>query len=433
MPPDTPTIVLARELLALRRRVAPPGSRREALMRKAYVPLIVRLRRRQQAQSLGNAPPVTVKLWEGLRQRVAALPDPPRILVLKLDHLGDFITALPALARLRAAFPASSITLVCGSWNRAWAEQCGLFDDIVVFDLFSVVTAQRGVEASRVAAFQALGLDAFDLAIDLRHDPDSRPLLAHVEAGFRAGFCAPVEMGGDVLDIALPDMEHISLEKGTGRPVHAELRIDVLVAAVISVWSREPHPAATLAKPGLPGLPRSPYAVLAPGAGSPIRVWPIERLAEVGQELVAKHDLDLVLTGAPAQKDDCATMQEMLPRGRTHNLAGAVSLADLPTLIRRSSLYVGYDTGTSHLAASLGVPTVVVMGGIPNPDVWHAEGPRVAVVTGEIACSSCYLVHAADCPFEVRCLTAITPGHVAAACDSILAPVARQSEVLPTT
>jgi ADP-heptose:LPS heptosyltransferase len=363
--------------------------------------------------------------------RAAALPDPPRILILKLDHLGDFITALPALGQLRDAFPASRITLVCGSWNRAWAVQCGLFDEVVPFDFFSVVSAQRGVEASRIAAFEALGLGLFDLAIDLRHDPDTRPLLARAEAGFRAGFCAPVEMGGDAIDIALPDMEHISVEAGTGRPVHAELRIDLLVAAVISIWSRRPHPAARLVTATVAPPSDRRYAILAPGAGSPIRIWPVDRLAEVGREIARRHDLDLVLTGGPGQSDDCEAMARLLPPTRTRNLAGKVPLADLPAIINRASLYIGYDTGTSHLAASLGVPTVAIMGGIPNPEVWHAEGRRVAVVTGQIACSSCYLVHAADCPFDVRCLTAITPDHVLDACEAVLVQTSQDSLALP--
>jgi ADP-heptose:LPS heptosyltransferase len=404
----------------LRRRIAPPNSRREKLLRKAYAPAIELLRRRQQARDLGHAPAVTVTVWKGLRERAAELTDRPRILVLKLDHLGDFIVALPAFAQLRHAFPQSRITLICGSWNRTWAVQTGLFDEVVACDFVSAVSAEKAIPGSGLALFDALNLAPVDLAIDLRHDPDTRMLLSRVPASLRAGFCAPPEMGGDALDIALPDMEHISTATGTGRPVHADLRLSLLVSAITATWSRDQHPARALIRASTQAPVAGRYAVLAPGAGSPIRVWPIDRLAEVGRELIARHDLDLVLSGGPAQRQDCDALAAALPADRVVNLAGATSLGDLPGVVARASLYVGYDTGTTHLAAALGVPTVAIMGGIPNPDVWHAEGRRTAVVTGVIACSSCYLTHPRDCPFGVRCLMAITPGHVLESCEALL-------------
>ncbi|MDR3535946.1 MAG: glycosyltransferase family 9 protein [Acetobacteraceae bacterium] len=366
------------------------------------------------------APQATVAIWKGLRTKAAALPHAPRIVVLKLDHLGDFITGLAAMAQLRASFPDSRITLVCGSWNRTWAETSGLFDVVLPFDFFAAVSGANDGGLQGIAKFKELPIGPCDLAVDLRHDFDTRPLLQAVDAAFRAGFCAPVEMGGGALDIALPDLEHISIEAGTGRPVHAEMRLELLVAAIVSAWSQRSHPARRLVAGTATRGPDRAYAVLAPGAGSPIRVWPADRLIEVGRTLTERYDFDIVLTGSPAEREACAAIAAALPAERTWNLAGELTLAGLPALIDRASLYVGYDTGTTHLAAALGVPTVAVMGGIPDPDVWHAEGLRVSVVTARIACSGCYLKHPGDCPFGVRCLLAISADHVLAAAEGLL-------------
>ena len=64
------------------------------------------------------------------------LLDRLRILVLKLDHLGDFIIGTPALQRLRDAFPSAHIRLVVGAWNRAAAEASGVADELVLYDYF---------------------------------------------------------------------------------------------------------------------------------------------------------------------------------------------------------------------------------------------------------------------------------------------------------
>jgi ADP-heptose:LPS heptosyltransferase len=428
MRPDAPAMVLARQLLRIRRSIAPPDSRRERVLRWGYMPLIRALQRRQMQANAGGPPRSEVVTLSSLRTRRAGWPARPRILILKLDHLGDLIVAMPALARLRGAFPDAEITLLCASWNRAWAERSALVDRVIAFDFFATTKAEwRGATQAHFDRFAALGLGAFDLAIDLRHDPDTRPLLAQVDAGIRIGFAAPPALGGGCMDIALPDMEHISLAAGTGRPVHAELRLDTLAAAVIAALAPPPHPVRSLLPSAVePPTPR-PFAVLAPGAGSPIRVWPIERLAAVGRMLVSRYGLDLVLVGSAAQGADCARMAEVLPPAHVRDLAGQVPIADLPALFSRASLVVGYDTGTSHLAATLGVPTVTIMGAIADAEVWRVDGERAVAITSKIACAACYLSQAAECPFDVRCMTAITEDHVLAACAKVLAPVAAHS------
>lgn len=418
MEPNAPAMVLARQLMRIRRGVAPGGSMRERLLRLAYVPLIRRMQRRQVAAHVG---PPQVAAVPNLRAKLLSWPQRPKILVLKLDHLGDLIVALPAFRQLRRAFPTAVITLVCGSWNCGWAEQCGLFDAAVPFDFFATTKAgRRNPTDGLISRFAGLGLGAFDLAIDLRHDPDTRPLLAEVDAGIRAGFCAPYGEGGEILDLALPDMEHVSLLAGTGLPVHGQVRLSLLMTLVTETLVPAPHPAHTLIVPGSRQSPPRPYAVLAPGAGSPIRIWPIERLAEVGRTLIDRHSLDIVLIGAAAQSADCEAIARSLPKDVVHDLSGKLAIAELPDLIGRASILIGNDTGTSHLAAALDVPTVSIMGGIATPQTWRVDGVKSITLASDVACNKCYLTYANECAFSVRCMTAISVEHVLAACELVL-------------
>lgn len=420
------TMLVARHLLRLRRRMAPPSSRRERVLRWLYLPVIQALQRRE-VRSIANGPPdATVVPMRMLRARARAWPARPRILVLKLDHLGDFVVGLPALATLRRAFPTAEITMVCATWNRTWATQCGLFDRVVPFDFFAPTKAEwQGVPPTHLARFQALELGAFDLAIDLRHDPDTRPLLASVSADVRVGFTAPAAQGGSSLDISLPDMEHVSVARGEGRPLHAETRLALLVAAVTETFAPAPHPMARMLPAGpSPHAPESPYLILAPGAGSPIRVWPIERLAAAGRTLAAREGLDVVLIGGPGQVADCAQIAVLLADLHVHDLSGKVPIADLPAVIAGARMMIGYDTGTSHLAAALDVPLVTVNGAIGNAEVWQTSGSRAIALTTRIACASCYLSQPSECPFEVRCMQVITPAHVEAAAEEVLSETA---------
>src|ERR1700731_1083781 len=58
------------------------------------------------------------------------------ICVVKVDHIGDFVMAMPALQALRDEFPCDAIDLVCGRWNVAMAQASGLFNEVYSFDCF---------------------------------------------------------------------------------------------------------------------------------------------------------------------------------------------------------------------------------------------------------------------------------------------------------
>lgn len=115
-----------------------------------------------------------------------------RLIVLKLDHRGDFMMAMPAFRILRHAFPAAGITLVCGSWNRQEAECLGLFDRVIAFDFFpedvSAGPSVLSYEELCNSFAEVIAGESFDAAIDLRLYEDTRELIKSIDARHRAGF-----------------------------------------------------------------------------------------------------------------------------------------------------------------------------------------------------------------------------------------------------
>lgn len=146
-----------------------------------------------------------VNLFESDHDRIekSVLMPAHRILVVKLDHLGDFVMGIGALERLRAAFPESEITLVVGSWNEGLVHELGVADYVLTFDAFPRNTSEDLTDvAGKAALFDALVTGRFDLAIDLRTDTDSRALLRNVQAPVKAGI--GLRAYYPFLDIALP-------------------------------------------------------------------------------------------------------------------------------------------------------------------------------------------------------------------------------------
>jgi hypothetical protein len=153
-----------------------------------------------------------------------------RILALKLDHLGDFLLGVPALERLRATFPTSEITLVVASWNEDLARSLDVADRLLVFDAYPRNSSEEPVDVpGKRSQFEALVPESYDLAIDMRTDPETRFLLRHVKAGLKAGLGTKAQF--PFLDIFLPLETHLG---------HYD-----------TAWSEELKPDRFWAQPGL--------------------------------------------------------------------------------------------------------------------------------------------------------------------------------------
>lgn len=130
-------------------------------------------------------------------------PTIAKLLVLKLDHLGDFIMGLPALTRLRRYFPDASIDLMVGSWNVDMAKDLGIADTVIPFDAFPRNSSEEEPDVpATLGIFKSIVTDRYDLAIDLRADIDTRPLLKAARADLKAGIGTRQRF--PFLDIALP-------------------------------------------------------------------------------------------------------------------------------------------------------------------------------------------------------------------------------------
>ena len=115
-----------------------------------------------------------------------------RVIVLKLDHRGDFLMAGEAFKILRRAFEKAELSLVCGSWNVNEARSSRLFEEVIPFDFFPEDDSARLETPPRetlMAGFvKQLEGKSYDVAIDLRLYDDSREILRAIDARNRAGF-----------------------------------------------------------------------------------------------------------------------------------------------------------------------------------------------------------------------------------------------------
>ncbi len=370
-------------------------------------------RRRNRALLLASAkePPRPAHVMAAAR----SFPEAPRILILKLDYIGDLVLALPPIAQLRRTWSQASITLLCGPWNVGLASEARLFDRIVPYAFFpedpSKVWDDHALDYESFATVDLGG--PFDLALDLRYYGETRPLLALVDARFRVGYAAPSLTVP--LDIELPLAETFSKRAAPHEPLHDQVRMTLLVAAASSVLapprsSPLKHATDTMAPDRSAIPPRS--ILIAPGAGYSAKTWPIENFAALCAKLATTSDCDFVLIGHSRDTDSINVLTAALPPGRARVLV-AGPLEQLPSLLSGAALCIGNDSAPTHMSAQLGVPTICIFGGTNDFRIWQPVGPKVRLVRTPIGCSPCYLHRREDCPIGLKCLASITVDEVA--------------------
>ena len=329
-----------------------------------------------------------------LRRRVR------RIAVVRALQIGDLLTAVPALRSLRTAFPDAEISYVGLPWARPLISRFGYLDRFLESPGYPGIPEVEVVPGRTEAFFAEAAAYGYDLAIQLHGDGTSsngftrglqaRWTLGYVKPGAACplSFCLPYP--GDEVPEVLKNLwllERIGIEP---RGTHLEFRVAEEDRRELAV---------------LPELARlawdRPLIGLHPGARPPARRWPAERFAAVANRLQREFEAQVVILGGPGEEALARRVEEALD-GVAVNLAGRTSLGALAVLIARLDLLLANDSGPSHLAAALRVPSVVLFGPA-SPRRWAPlDRKRHRVLSKGVECSPC--THW-ECPIDYRCLT----------------------------
>jgi ADP-heptose:LPS heptosyltransferase len=168
------------------------------------------------------------------------------------------------------------------------------------------------------------------------------------------------------------------------------------------------------------GLSAGRFTVVAPGAVWETKRWPAERFAEVVRELSQGEGLPCLLVGSEAERALCDEVAAAAgPGARAGSVAGETTLRQTAALVSRAALFVGNDSGLSHLAMAAGTPTVAVFGPT-DPGQFDFEGH--AAVYADLSCSACSFYGGRRCRLgHWNCMRLVEPGVVLRAARGLLA------------
>ena len=367
-----------------------------------------------------------VRLADAVLTPVAWWPSRPRevhrILLLRLERIGDLLMALEAIADVRAAFPSATIDLAVGSWN---APIAALIPGITTVHVADVPWLTRGEQPTSwgtilhaASGWRARG---YDLVINFEPDIRSNMLARMTGAPIRLGYASG---GGG------PLLTHISTYDPTTHVADNARRLVATIAPVgglaKTTTSRRltPTPDQVARVDQLLAPHPRPLIGVHVSGGRASKQWHPDRFAAVAAAVAATTSGTIVLTGATSDVPMVAAVQATLTGTRVVSFAGALDLPESAALFDRLDVLITGDTGPMHLAAAMGTPVVALFG----PSDPARYGPRARserILRVQLPCSPCGQVRLPPvrCRGKVPdCMDGITVDAVVAATLELLAP-----------
>ena len=348
-----------------------------------------------------------------------SLPEHPRVLVIRGDHIGDAVMATAVLQPLRAALAPDRLDVLVGPWAAPALRAHPLVDDLVVAAL-PWWSAARGASVREQirdwlrlsALIFRLRRTRYDVAVDLRGDLRQIFLLMCIpgipervgtdRTGGRRLLtrCWPYRSG---LHVVEQNMAIVGLLGATG---HGVLDVPAAVA-----------PPLPLRKGIAAELPNG-YVALALRGNEPNRSWPVGHAAALAVEIHRRYGLGCLYLGGPADREfgDQVAATASAP---VFNAAGKTSLAESVALLAAAHAAVMVDSGPMHLAAASGVRTIGLFGP-GDPRECAPWSPLGRVVTTGAPCGCIHPVCDYVSAGPGRCMLSLTPTMVLRQLDDLL-------------
>ena len=293
--------------------------------------------------------------------KFASTSIPQRIVLILPCCIGDVVLATATLMALRRAYPQAHITWAVGTWSKGVIEQHPLLDAILD-------TGSRALPVKSISGFYSfvrqLRAGHFDLALSLVRSPLMSAAVALSGIPHRAGLDSAGRGFGYNSRAAI----------NPNQPRHeADIYLDVPRALGLDVTGCSANVPITpenlasvnaiLAQAAIP----SPFIVINPTGGRnpgmtmDSKRWPPDHFAQLANRLGSLLKVKIVLVGGPNDGDIVNAVAQNLQQPHL-SLVGQINFGQMAALAHLSQLYIGNDTGMTHLAAAAGARTVMILG-----------------------------------------------------------------------
>lgn len=295
-----------------------------------------------------------------------------RILVVRAGALGDLILTFPVIGALREYKNPSRNYLELLTYpsfgqlaeKRYYADRVISIDRADFAPFFELDSQLPKETTDYFASFNLIVLFSYDQDLAFRSNLQK----AGVKQILYSEPFPPIGLKIHVTDYLLSSLRPLGVHKEGLKPkifLNQEDR-----AFAVRFWKEHQ----------LDGFKR-PIIAIHPGSGSRKKNWSPDRFADLGDRLAVEAGATILLVSGPADSDTVAhvlsTMKICCPI-----MVEGLSVVQLAAVLEMCTCYVGNDSGVTHLAAAIGVPTVAIFGPT-EPAIWGPRGPKVSIIKND--------------------------------------------------
>jgi ADP-heptose:LPS heptosyltransferase len=321
-------------------------------------------------------------------------PEVQSILVIHQGALGDFILALPALQTIRKAFRQARSVIMGYPRILGLVHERFYADDIFSVDqkgMASFFNREGGLDFSLSEFFKT-----FDLVVVFGKDGEGAIIrnLRRVCQGRILSISSfpPWTEKIHITHHLLKQLERYGIRASESYPRLYLKKSD-------RAWARDFWESK-----GITPEERSKVIILHPGSGSKKKAWPLDRFLSLARTLQDRLGSRMLVVLGPAEGPDVRMAFEGVGLSAPV-LAKGLTLLQLASVMEGCRFFVGNDSGISHMAAALGLPTLAIFGPT-DQRVWSPRGEETVVVCREIHCSPCPQERFFQCR-DSECLKAV--------------------------
>ncbi len=362
-----------------------------------------------------------------------------RVLVVRLDEIGDIVLTTPFLRELRRNLPNASITLLVHPAIRNLVEICPYVTEVVTHQP-PASKYWRSIQATSLAkrlARSHFKPRDFDIAIVPRWDADSyyASMVTYLSgAQSRVTYSEHVAHEKRRSNAGLDRLfTHVLNQAEQKHEVERNLDLIHFLHGTVSddrleLWlcDDDERFAAELLRSYDVG-PDDAVVAMTIGARFQRRVWPLGRFVELGSWFKRNCDGSIVIIGNEEERHLGEEMSRVLGK-RVINAAGKTTLRQATALLKRSRLFVGHDSGPMHLAAAVGCPVIEISchpeggsTGHPNsPTRFGPWGVPHVILQPRSSLDSCFNACDSD---KTHCITGVSVARVEEAFSKLYKPL----------
>lgn len=345
---------------------------------------------------------------------------PKRILLVRLDRIGDVLLSTPVIKAVRDAYPDAYIAMMVRPYAREIVEGNPNLNEVIVYDRDG---DHRGL-VGNIRFTQELRGRKFDIAIALHPTTRTHAILRAAGIPERIGYD---RKAGFLLTKRIPHTKQYGMKH------EIDYALDMLRYIGIEPKSRELYmPVKSASEEKVErilrdnGVTASDVLIaINPGASCASKRWSVENFAAVANGIAERFGAKVVVLSGSADKKHAERLASLMTRGAI-NLSGRTSVGDIASVLRRCRLFISNDSGPVHISCAIGTPVIAIFGrsdrGL-SPKRWGPSGKRDAVLHGDAGCEICY---AHNCRSGYKCLDTISVDDVIKAASEILGSANRR-------